>query len=1478
MKKFLCVFTLLFITCSLNAAIVVNRLVIETSADSIRGIYVQDTTGNIQNRFVLKWNAGTSQLVWAVDSAGGVGSSWNWEDSSGEPPFWVDSALYALLADSTLKIDTTYAPLQQYVSNHAGAGAGDEIKVDSAGSGSTSIAMQSPVVIKQGTGIDFVIINGDTVRVDVSIVDINVPNDITITGLSDSTKWNDAHDSSLTWDNGALLWSYLFDDSLGNHRISWDAAVESVLVWDNGILLRGEWFDDSLNNHIQLGNYIDSTTLDTIQNSYQAVAALRSDSTSRSWLGLTTFLTSDFDNVGIDTTSGGVLRLKDEGITTDKILNQTIQRDDIDSTLNDIVVSDLYKGLRTSVDSGVATKYYARYNVGNKAISRVTPTDNFILKYDQSVDSVMWEADAGAGSGDNAVVDTILGDGGTWDLPATFFIQEGTGIAFNKIGTDTLRVSITGSGGGDDIKVDTILGDGGVYDAPSGVVFQEGTGIVLNVLSSDTVRIGVLRDYLLSSGDTASASNKVWDFEDGVISDLNKIEDLDSIILNNGDTITEFSGTGLTISSGILSSVLGTNVTDAEVDDDITINQASSAVNALNSDSLGHKLYMTGDTLKSISEVLYIASASNDLQLQNDTILIGEESGDNDVYLIVLNTEDTAWIKLDAATAKLQFKNESGSFANFGAYSDSISRSWGRGVWFELSDFDNVTIDTGTSGALRVKDGGITGAKIFDQTVQRDDMDSTSNDVVFSGVYRGTRETAESLLTTDRWVRYVVGDSLNNYSLITHNHISEYFALSDFDNVSIDTSAGGSLQLKDGGVTNTKILDQTIARDDIDSTSNDLVVSGIYRGTREIADSLLPTINWVNLLLEDSLDEYSVTNHNHDASYFARDEFDNSTIDTTATGALEVKASGITTSQILNQTITMSDIDTTSNNFVFDDAYRVTSNIAESLLATVNYVNEKVISTGLMDTLNSGDSLIYAHLADTFLLVVNSGDTTKVLPRDNAELILGSEGLTTADSFRVLNRLYFGKEGLTFLDSSDVDSLVNLGGEIDSTEIIDQTVKRNDIDSTYNDLVVSNLFKVTRSFSDSAMATRDFAKFNISSKPVSRAAITDDYVLKYDAALDSLMWEADVGAGSGDDVKFDSTFGVYGVFDMTNPVIQGGSFIEIIAVGTDTGRINVDTSGTDAIASKTWSRDSLVQSLTAGNGVDVSASYGNVTASVDLDYGLTFDGGQLEVDTTTDVPSMNIFKKRTEAYFDSLTTRDSLILRTTTAGVDTMISLFLKGDTVFLNPNDNNLFYFGKRGGMNLLDSVRILKQLFFGNAGTTVVDSLKADSIVTGKGRFSLDEVVFPLNMVFGADRAVEDSVRLTQPVRKANSDTAVWLLDSCYAVVTTSNDTFDVSGLAPVAMNVDSLIYLYQATGQIDSIAAYSWDITDGFELTDSLYYYDGTDRNSVNWTRVALYINESFSAGQELRVRFFTSFASGSNKTVRIAYMKAKGRPKQ
>ncbi|MCK5020942.1 MAG: hypothetical protein KAS32_28265, partial [Candidatus Peribacteraceae bacterium] len=53
--------------------------------------------------------------------------------------------------------------------------------------------------------------------------------------------------------------------------------------------------------------------------------------------------------------------------------------------------------------------------------------------------------------------------------------------------------------------------------------------------------------------------------------------------------------------------------------------------------------------------------------------------------------------------------------------------------------------------------------EIFDQTIIKDDIDSTASNVVFDNAYEGTSAEADSQYSTHNWVQVEIGDSLGGY-------------------------------------------------------------------------------------------------------------------------------------------------------------------------------------------------------------------------------------------------------------------------------------------------------------------------------------------------------------------------------------------------------------------------------------------------------------------------------------------------------------------------------------------------------------------------------------------------------------------------------------------------------------------------------------------------------------------------------------------
>ena len=77
----------LFLVAPTSSNVNVDLRVNQTDALYIRGIVVEDSTGRgVGATWGLVLNGTLDTLIW-TDLAGI--SSWNWADSSGEPPFWV---------------------------------------------------------------------------------------------------------------------------------------------------------------------------------------------------------------------------------------------------------------------------------------------------------------------------------------------------------------------------------------------------------------------------------------------------------------------------------------------------------------------------------------------------------------------------------------------------------------------------------------------------------------------------------------------------------------------------------------------------------------------------------------------------------------------------------------------------------------------------------------------------------------------------------------------------------------------------------------------------------------------------------------------------------------------------------------------------------------------------------------------------------------------------------------------------------------------------------------------------------------------------------------------------------------------------------------------------------------------------------------------------------------------------------------------
>ncbi len=169
---------------------------------------------------------------------------------------------------------------------------------------------------------------------------------------------------------------------------------------------------------------------------------------------------------------------------------------------------------------------------------------------------------------------------------------------------------------------------------------------------------------------------------------------------------------------------------------------------------------------------------------------------------------------------------------------------------------------------------------------------------------------------------------------------------------------------------------------------------------------------------------------NFDSAMSTAVTFDNSTIDTNASGQLRVKTDGVTTSQILNQTILPSDIDSTQTQ-VFIAAHKVTGQVADSAYITAARIGDSL--AGYMR--NDGDTVTGTYdfsdgdLEDinkitTDTLVANNAITTDSLVANvvtTDSIIGGGSGVPLLDGGISIGDFVFSQDAF-HVDSTVADS------------------------------------------------------------------------------------------------------------------------------------------------------------------------------------------------------------------------------------------------------------------------------------------------------------------------------------------------------------------------------------------------------------------------------------------------------------------------
>ena len=194
-----------------------------------------------------------------------------------------------------------------------------------------------------------------------------------------------------------------------------------------------------------------------------------------------------------------------------------------------------------------------------------------------------------------------------------------------------------------------------------------------------------------------------------------------------------------------------------------------------------------------------------------------------------------------------------------------------------------------------------------------------------------------------------------------------------------------------------------------------------------------------------------------------------------------------------DQSLTGQYIDSTASNVAFDEAYKKTSAVPESAYATEQYVGTKA-DTGDVWTHDMMIDTIQAYSAQPESIGVDEGGTPAFegylkppFLREGPNIIFGREVDTltiTGDSTSYNTEAVQDKAGAllggtetgmsaTYNDASNqVDFVVNAA----SGEIADQTIIKDDIDTTSSNIPFGSAYRGTTASAESLLATANYAK------------------------------------------------------------------------------------------------------------------------------------------------------------------------------------------------------------------------------------------------------------------------------------------------------------------------------------------------------------------------------------------------------------------
>lgn len=336
-----------------------------------------------------------------------------------------------------------------------------------------------------------------------------------------------------------------------------------------------------------------------------------------------------------------------------------------------------------------------------------------------------------------------------------------------------------------------------------------------------------------------------------------------------------------------------------------------------------------------------------------------------------VDTLKTLYSKIDTTSAKIPTASLSDSTVK---YDTANVVSWPE-LRTEIKNGAEIynKIDT-TSAKINTSALADSSLAFTHQGIKKYHVDSTAMDFVFDDVYMGTSAQAESLLTTWNAARKIAHDSV-------FAHLGEGGSVNVRDSLYkyVDTlkTLYSKIDTTSAKIPTASLSDSTVKYDTLNTVSFAELRTEIKLGT-EIFNKIDTTLAKIpTASLSDSTIKYDTANvvswPELRTEIKAGAEIYNK-IDTTS-ATIPVATRSDSTDLITHQNIKKWHVDSTSMNFVFDDAYMGTSAVTDSLLATINFAKK------------AAHDSVFAHLGDSSWLEIHADN---IVPYSGTTITFGA--------------------------------------------------------------------------------------------------------------------------------------------------------------------------------------------------------------------------------------------------------------------------------------------------------------------------------------------------------------------------------------------------------------------------------------------------------------------------------------------------------